>query len=326
MNQYQWTFLDSASRRHTLGIAHSAASGHLVVHCDMRVLTIDFAVLEPKSYSFFVEDELCRLEILGSPEAGFTYKFDIDHEADTEINRARKLERATSTRRDVRRLSGIVATIVILLGGIAWWGYSAAREGLPERLRLEGLPAWASVDPASGAATFIADGRVVRGTPVGPDARRLEALRARVGARPDARTLQGRLMGDVGLPVLWQQGKPGKWVVDWETVFANVVDPDARALPAADYLAAGLTEALPKDGGSGTCALRAAAATGGYFNQLALVDAFLLGEPRLRTRWVTTFATEEYGATLRRVCPPPQEDPPADGAPAGSRGAGRAGE
>ena len=56
VNQYQWTFLDNLRRRHTLGIAHSATSGHLVVHCDHRVVLIDFEVLREHTYTFFVED------------------------------------------------------------------------------------------------------------------------------------------------------------------------------------------------------------------------------------------------------------------------------
>ena len=32
---------------------------------------------------------------------------------------------------------------------------------------------------------------------------------------------------------------------------------------------------------------------------------FLLNNAKARQRWETTFAAADYGATLRRVCPPP---------------------
>lgn len=145
MNQYQWTFLDNAARRHTLGIAHSPNSGHLVVHCDMRIVTIDFGVLEPKSYSFFIEEELCHFNIEGSMAAGFTYKFDIDRDVDTAVNRNRKIQQITTARSDNRRLAVVIAFIVVLLGGVGWWGYTSTQDALPTRLRTEGLQARAAL-------------------------------------------------------------------------------------------------------------------------------------------------------------------------------------
>ena len=120
VNQYQWTFLDNAARRHTLGIAHGARSGNLVVHCNAQIVKIDFSVLGPRTYSFFVEDELCHLAIEGTREEGFQYNFHIDTEADTPVNRERNLRRVTSQRRGIATAVSLAVVVFGFLGGIAF--------------------------------------------------------------------------------------------------------------------------------------------------------------------------------------------------------------
>ncbi len=310
MNQYQWTFLDNAARRHTLGIAHSAKSGHLVVHCDTRVLTIDFSVLEPKSYSFFVEDELCHLKIDGSPQTGFTYKFDIDREVDTAVNRERKSKQLNSTRQDARKLAFVLVPIVLMLSAIGWWGYTSRQSDLDDRIRMTGLSSKAQLQ-TDGTLVFRVAEDQVQGEPIGEDLIRLQSLYSLVAGKPQGKDLLAGVAAADGLPVLYRANKPRHFIIDWKTVFANIESPTAPSTAAANYLIAGLTAALPESAGAAICTIRAAGQRGGYYSQLSLLDAYLLDKPTLRRRWESGFAEQDYGATLRRVCPPPDVEVPS---------------
>ncbi len=291
VNQYQWTFLDNAARRHTLGIAHSANSGHLVVHCNQQIVKIDFSVLEPKVFSFFVEEELCHLAIEGDKQTGFTYKFHIDTEVDTPVNRDRKIKRITSARRNALTLTAMVTTISVLLGSVAWWGWSTSQEKLQDKLILSGIPTEARlVDGTS--FEFIAGNKVVNGEPLGTDRARLRALGATATDR---------------VPVRYYESSGSKFVVDWRVIFRNIQDPLAPSSAAAALLISGLEGKLPPAAGSPICALRAAAKTGSFRNQLSLMDAYLLDVKPLRQRWDATTAHAAYQATLREVCPGPEE-------------------
>ena len=52
-------------------------------------MTVDFKVLDSKVYSFFVNDELCEIHLTRKGEKMF-YEFQINKDADTPRNRARK--------------------------------------------------------------------------------------------------------------------------------------------------------------------------------------------------------------------------------------------
>lgn len=60
-----------------------------MVYCNLRVVIIDFNVLETKTYPLFLDDELCELTI-ERKNGAFRYGFDINRKADTPRNRIRK--------------------------------------------------------------------------------------------------------------------------------------------------------------------------------------------------------------------------------------------
>lgn len=301
MNQYQWTFLDNARRRHTLGIAHGARSGNLVVHCNAQIVKIDFSVLEPRTYSFFVEEELCHLAIEGTKEDGFKYNFHIDTEADTPVNRERHLRRVTTRRQGW--LAAIAMAIVVfgLIGGVTYWGYSTKQASLQRELYVTGVPASARFLP-TGAIEFVGGRRVVSEAPLPQDVTRLAALPTE---------------GLAEVPVRYYTGDPGKFVVDWRAVFAEVAsDADARARratsaaaasPAVAAVLSGLSSGLPSAAGEPACALRAAGALGSFRNQISLLDAYVVGDEVALERWSATFETPAYRRALRGACPPPAE-------------------
>ena len=94
----QWTVIDDYGYRHKVGLYHGNRSGHLMVYCNMRVLLIDFNVLNTKKYTFFINDELCDLHI--QKENGhFAYGLEIDRKTATPKNIRRKAtERANITK------------------------------------------------------------------------------------------------------------------------------------------------------------------------------------------------------------------------------------
>lgn len=68
---------------------HGPKTGHLMVHCNLRVVLIDFHVLESKTYPLFLDDELCELKI-EKKNGQFYYAFEINRQVDTPRNRQRK--------------------------------------------------------------------------------------------------------------------------------------------------------------------------------------------------------------------------------------------
>ena len=288
VNQFQWTFLDNKRQRHTLGIAHSPTSGHLVVHCDHRVVIIEFSVLEAKEFSFFVEDELCRLNVLGDRDAGFTYNFAIDTDADTEVNRVRNADRKRDARRNVVRSVLLFLAPVVIIGGLSLWGYTSHLARLPEDLLVIGARAQAEL-LASGEFEFVAGSEVVRDRPVGEDPERLEALDL------DAQDF---------VPVLYYQKDPDYFIVDWRRTARPLPQDSARSRAFAEALFGALDEALPPTAGPAPCALRAALRLAGRPAARSIIDGYLRDDADARARWAARFREPAYQAGLAKVCAP----------------------
>ncbi len=90
MSQLNWVYVDDYGKKNRVGIFHGNRTGHVLIHCNAKVMVIDFSVNESKMYSFFIEDELCEIEIEKMPDGRFGYSFEINKEVDTPRNRERK--------------------------------------------------------------------------------------------------------------------------------------------------------------------------------------------------------------------------------------------
>jgi hypothetical protein len=106
LNRFNWTYLADQGKKHHVGLMHGAESGHLLVYCDAKIILIDFEILEDKTYSFFIDEQLCEISI-EKIDGQFYYSFEINKTADTPRNNLRK----KIERRHV--LQGL-----LLLGGI----------------------------------------------------------------------------------------------------------------------------------------------------------------------------------------------------------------
>ncbi len=122
MAQLGWVLLDSHGGRHKVGLYHGDNSGHLIIHCNLRVIQLDFAVKESRAYSFFIEDEFCELSLQKEPDGRFSYQFLVNKTVDTPRNRDRK----AGQRRDNRQLGlfvgGFVLALALVFAGLTWYG------------------------------------------------------------------------------------------------------------------------------------------------------------------------------------------------------------
>ncbi len=89
MAQFSWVYVGDSGKHYKVGLFHGDRTGHLLIHCNSKIMLYDFNVREPKSYSFFLEEELCEIE-LEQRENRFYYSFNINKDVDTPRNRVRK--------------------------------------------------------------------------------------------------------------------------------------------------------------------------------------------------------------------------------------------
>lgn len=89
-HQFTWTYVSDAGQRYTVGLFHSVREGHLMVYCNQKVVLIDFKVFDTRSYPLFLDDELFHVNI-ERKNGKYFYGFQMDKEADTPRNQARRL-------------------------------------------------------------------------------------------------------------------------------------------------------------------------------------------------------------------------------------------
>lgn len=124
MAQVGWIFLDDFGKRHQVGLYHGDASGHLLLHCDRRIVQIDFSVKESRTYSFFIDDEFCEVS-LHKESDHFTYSFKVNKKVDTPRNRLRRADE----RRNRWYMALFLGAMVVVIGGIfgaVYWHRHAA--------------------------------------------------------------------------------------------------------------------------------------------------------------------------------------------------------
>lgn len=84
-----------------------------MIYCNTKVLMVDFNVRQSESYPFFIEDELCEVQIKRKPDH-FHYHFHINEEADTPRNRIRKKVNKKHRRQTITFFSCIGLLVMIL--------------------------------------------------------------------------------------------------------------------------------------------------------------------------------------------------------------------
>ena len=110
MNRFNWTYLADTGKKHHVGLMHGAESGHLLVYCDSNIILIDFKVLEDKTYTFFIDEQLCEITI-EEKNGQFYYGFEINKKADTPRNRLRKRIEKRHLKQSLLFLGGIMILV-----------------------------------------------------------------------------------------------------------------------------------------------------------------------------------------------------------------------
>lgn len=108
MRNVTWTYLGPNGTRSVVDLKHGIQSGNFVLFCNYKVLVIDFDVFEPKSYPFFINHDLCQVDVEKKGES-FSYKFQILKDVDTPLNRWRK----KVEKREWRLTSALIAATIL---------------------------------------------------------------------------------------------------------------------------------------------------------------------------------------------------------------------
>ena len=120
MNKQHWTYMSSKGRRTQIAMFHNTVNGNLLISCGNDIALAEFDVLDNKSFSFFFNEELLRIDIIKEGNE-FSYKFESDKEADTPLNRERAVEK--KKRRKTNHLGLIMAFVFIVLSGLIISGF-----------------------------------------------------------------------------------------------------------------------------------------------------------------------------------------------------------
>jgi len=109
-----------------------------MVYLNSKVILIDFQVLETKTYSFFIEEELCEIEVERKDDR-FAYGFKINQDVDTPLNRQRK-EREKADMRKGYWIAGAFFTIILIGSLIFAYAYRQKKKRIAEALTMASRP------------------------------------------------------------------------------------------------------------------------------------------------------------------------------------------
>ncbi len=164
MNQLNWTYLGDNGRNYNVGVYHGAQSGHLLVYCNNKIVLIDFSVLDDATYSFFIEDQLCELEI-ERQDGKFLYGFHINKTADTPRNRIRKKKEKKHLYQSLGFLAVLLLMVAGLYIGVNYWRSNVNEKGITTLLQEFGQETQAKIliasenEDHSVSYYFVANGK-----------------------------------------------------------------------------------------------------------------------------------------------------------------------
>lgn len=114
MNHYAWTYVAGGGRNTKVGLYHGSKSGHVLIYVGNKVVTIDFKVFESKDYTFFIDDELCKIKLERKGDKMY-YFFEVDKKTDTPLNRARWARDRKHLWQMLLAFGGLVVLVVVFV-------------------------------------------------------------------------------------------------------------------------------------------------------------------------------------------------------------------
>jgi len=115
MAQQAWNITGFQGNIYQLGLFHGEDTHHVVVHCNNSVVAIDFSVKESKTYTIFLDQQLCEVSIDHTGGNNFSYDCRINHDVETPLNLQRKRQRAEEQRSERIRLFAAGGVLLVIL-------------------------------------------------------------------------------------------------------------------------------------------------------------------------------------------------------------------
>ena len=89
MPRFKWIYLEGDGVKHHVELFHGRMKGHVLISCNGSILVTDFDVRQSKTYTFFINEELCKIH-MNRKGLKFTYSFEIDKKTNTPLNQLRR--------------------------------------------------------------------------------------------------------------------------------------------------------------------------------------------------------------------------------------------
>lgn len=118
MNRSQWTYISHKGEKSFVNIWHSPRLGHFAILLNKKIVLLDKKVFGQDSYSFFIDDELCIVEIL-LVDNQYQYRFRIDMTTKTELNDIRKKTHRKHIRYTLMTFGTFFGIIAIITASIS---------------------------------------------------------------------------------------------------------------------------------------------------------------------------------------------------------------
>ncbi len=97
---------------------HGQESGHVLVHVNSKITIIDFNVLEPKTFTFYINKELIQI-IIHKEEQEFKYELKIDEKAKEALDNT-KVKDSSKDRNQT--IAFVIVFILLICLAIYWIG------------------------------------------------------------------------------------------------------------------------------------------------------------------------------------------------------------
>lgn len=117
MNRRKWIYISHKGEQHKVSVLHSPKLGHLLILVNSKMALADKKVFGQDSYTFFIDDELCIIDVL-TVEGKFQYDFRFNLTAETELNKTRKKNSKKNVLYSLSTFGGlftIVGTLIVVI-------------------------------------------------------------------------------------------------------------------------------------------------------------------------------------------------------------------
>jgi type II secretory pathway pseudopilin PulG len=143
--QQVWTYIGDKGKQFNIGLYHDPQTAHLLVYVNQAPVIVDFNVRNAKSYPLFLDDDFCELKIETENDR-FNYIFEINSEADTPKNRARKKTRKKHWRQTLLFFGSFLVIAILVAVLLVIYNKNQKTANKDSLLQQQGLEAIARID------------------------------------------------------------------------------------------------------------------------------------------------------------------------------------